>query len=310
LQPAALEVSLRASEELEQERRRLDQLWQQRLERARYEVGRCRRQYQAVEPENRLVARELEARWEEALRQQQQLEEEYARHRQAQPAGLTPAEREQILALSADLPAVWSAETTTAAERQQVVRLLLQRVVVTVVGQSEQVGVRLEWVGGAISEHTAERPVGGYRQRADHGRLLERARQLRAGGASWAEVARRVNGEGFRPPKRARQFTAEMLRRLLGERGSGPSTGEGLQAGEWWPSGLAGRLRMPLETVQRWMRVGWVHTRRLADSRRRWVVWADEDELERLRQLRECDLSWANRERRAELARPKPRPNP
>jgi hypothetical protein len=110
--------------------------------------------------------------------------------------------------------------------------------------------------------------------------------------------------------QRARQFTAGMLRRLLGERGSGPSTGQGLQAGEWWPSGLAGRLRMPLETVQRWMRVGWVHTRRLADSRRRWVVWADEDELERLRQLRECDQSWANRERRAELARPKPRPNP
>src|SRR5262249_35023697 len=67
LAPAALEVSLRVARELERERTKIDSLWQKRLERARYEVERAERQYHAVEPEHRLVARTLERTWEEKL---------------------------------------------------------------------------------------------------------------------------------------------------------------------------------------------------------------------------------------------------
>ena len=67
LEPAALELSLRAIENVEQERKRLHDQWRQTLERAGQEVARAERQYHAVEPENRLVARTLEARWEDAL---------------------------------------------------------------------------------------------------------------------------------------------------------------------------------------------------------------------------------------------------
>ena len=79
LQPAALELHLAAAADVAQERRRLHQHWQQQLERARYETERAARQYQAVEPENRLVARELERRWEEALAEQGRLTEDYER---------------------------------------------------------------------------------------------------------------------------------------------------------------------------------------------------------------------------------------
>ena len=67
VKPAALEVSLAVATDLEAERAALERHWQQRLERVRYEVERARRQYNAVEPENRLVARTLERAWEEAL---------------------------------------------------------------------------------------------------------------------------------------------------------------------------------------------------------------------------------------------------
>jgi len=76
LEPAALELSLRAQERIHQERERLHRQWQQRLERAAQEAQRAERQYQAVEPENRLVARTLEQRWEEALRVERALTEE------------------------------------------------------------------------------------------------------------------------------------------------------------------------------------------------------------------------------------------
>src|SRR5438132_9418687 len=84
LEPAALELSLQAMQQVQQERQRLHSHWQQRLERARYEAQRAERQYQAVEPENRLVARTLEQRWEESLRTQRALQEQYERFQREQ----------------------------------------------------------------------------------------------------------------------------------------------------------------------------------------------------------------------------------
>src|SRR3954466_13654089 len=109
LEPATLELSLAAADDLAQERARLDRNWQQQVERARYEAERARRQYDAVEPENRLVVRELERHWEDALKDRRRLEEEYARFDRNQPRGLSAGERAPIRALARDLPALWQA---------------------------------------------------------------------------------------------------------------------------------------------------------------------------------------------------------
>ncbi len=95
--------------------------------------GRAR-QYQAVEPENRLVARELERRWEAAIQKQQQVQEDYERFCRSQPATLSAAEREQIRALANDIPALWDGESTSPADRQQIVRFLLEKIVISVQG--------------------------------------------------------------------------------------------------------------------------------------------------------------------------------
>ena len=106
MEPAALELSLRAADDIQQERDRLHHHWKQRLERATYEAQRAARQYHAVEPENRLVARELEGRWERSLVEQRSLEEEYERFCQRQPSTLTQQERETLLRLATDIPAL------------------------------------------------------------------------------------------------------------------------------------------------------------------------------------------------------------
>src|SRR5207245_7491307 len=147
LEPAALELSLTVTARLEQERAELDQLWQQRRERAAYEVERAARQYHAVEPEHRLVARTLERAWEEKLAAQQQLEEEYHRFVQHKPRLLSEAEREAIRRLATDIPALWVAPTTTAADRKEIIRQVVERVVVEVQGSRESVQVRREWIG-------------------------------------------------------------------------------------------------------------------------------------------------------------------
>jgi DNA invertase Pin-like site-specific DNA recombinase len=118
LQPAALELSLAAATHLERERADLDRLWQQRVERATYEAERAGRQFRLVEPENRLVARHLEREWEAKLAAHLGLAVEYRRLQETQPRGLSPVEREAIRQLAADIPALWQAPTTTAADRK------------------------------------------------------------------------------------------------------------------------------------------------------------------------------------------------
>ena len=160
LEPAALELSLSATERLEQERAELDRLWQQRRERAAYDVERAARQYQAVEPEHRLVARTLERAWEEKLAAQQQLEEEYHRFVQHKPRLLSEAERETIRRLAIDIRALWTAASTSDGDRKEILRQLVEQVIVDVQGSSEQVKVRLEWIGGGSTEGVVIRPIG------------------------------------------------------------------------------------------------------------------------------------------------------
>jgi DNA invertase Pin-like site-specific DNA recombinase len=120
LEPATLDLSLRAIENVAQERKRLHDQWSQTLERAQQEVARAERQYQAVEPENRLVARTLEARWEDALKKLRQAEEDYHRFLLRVPATLNVAERQRIQSLSKSVATLWNAPGTTSLDRMSV----------------------------------------------------------------------------------------------------------------------------------------------------------------------------------------------
>jgi DNA invertase Pin-like site-specific DNA recombinase len=315
LEPAALELSLAAAADVEQERARLHRDWQQQVERARYEVERARRQYDAVEPENRLVVRELERRWEEALQEQRRLEEEYARFGRNQPAGLSASERAHIRALARDLPALWQAPATTAADRQRIIRLLVEEVVVTVRGDSERVDATIRWAGGHASRHELVRPVQRYQQMADYERLLNRIDELRKAGRTLAEVAEQLNREGFHPPKRSATFTSGILAGLQAKRGrSGPRPRRVAEPGmlathEWLLTDLARKLAMPPATLHRWVRVGWVQARKLPTPGGHWVIWADADELDRMTRLRTCPRGWCDEPAFAQLTTPKARDN-
>jgi hypothetical protein len=215
-----------------------------------------------------------------------------------------------IRALAADLPAVWSAATTTPADRQRIARLLLERVVVTVDKASERVQVALHWAGGVVRSHTITRAVTRYSHQSDYPRLVARLRELCAGRRTSAEIAQHLNAEGFRPPKRTKQFTAEMVRRLTVHLGLFRRQRHGSRVGlapdEYRPMGLARRLGISRDTVRRWLRAGWLTLRRDEDGHR--VIWADASELRRLRELHDLPRTWANKKRLAKLKKPKPRP--
>jgi DNA invertase Pin-like site-specific DNA recombinase len=309
LEPASLELSLAAAADLEAERDRLGRHWRQRLERARYESDRAARQYRAVEPENRLVARELEKRWEQALLDLRTAEEAHARFERDLPAPLSDADRETVRALAADVPALWHAPDTTAAERQAVVRCLIDRVVLTAPPDREVADVEVAWAGGFVSRHQLIRPVARYEQMRDYPALSRRILELRGARRTSGQIAAALNAEGWRPPKRRESFTAGMVRDILCRRGEATTrpSGHPLGEGEWWSNDLARELGLPHPTLYSWMRRGWVHARQLPGAGGRWVLWADAEELDRLRRLRACPRSWHCRPADPDLTRPKHR---
>ena len=175
LDPASLELSLKAEDNLRREHRQLSEHWKQKLERAAYQSDRARRQYEAVEPENRLVARELEQRWEKALNEERGVKEEYDRFQATWPGELSDQDRDAIRQLSSDIPALWESSSTTIQDRQTVVRQLIERVVIDTQGKTEVVDVTIHCVGGFVSQHEVRRSLGRYEQLRDFPRLVGRA---------------------------------------------------------------------------------------------------------------------------------------
>jgi len=311
--PASLELSLAATADIERERKQLDDHWQQRLVRSRYDVEQARRQYTAVDPDHRLVARELERRWDEALRANEQLQADYARFGRDCPRQLSTHERQQIIALAQDLPSLWQAGSTTPEDRQTIARILLEQVTVTVEGNTDRVDLELRWAGGFVSRHTLYRPVQMYEQLSNYDELVARIAALRAQRKTLSEIATTLNAEGFHPPKRTRYFTEGILSRFLRERGMragalprSVTTEQHLEADEWWLADLAAELAMPIATLHRWQRVGWVTSRKVTAAGGRWAIYADTDELLRLRRLRDSPRGWPQ-PYPTELITPKPK---
>jgi hypothetical protein len=222
--PAGLELSLRATAEFQRQRAVLEKQWQLRLERARQDTARVHRQYDAVEPENRLVARALERRWEEALLAQRALEEEYARFRQTQPHGLTVAERGEIETLARNLPAVWQATQTGVVQKRRIIRSLLERVVVWAPASSRETTIHLHWSLGTVTEHRLTRPVRSWDQLASTAEVRPLVEAWKAAGWPSRRMAAELNGMGHRTP-RNKPFTAESVRQLLSRGGAGVTQG-------------------------------------------------------------------------------------
>jgi excisionase family DNA binding protein len=150
--PAGVAATAGAVRELEDQH--AERLAGQRLalERAEFEAERARRQFDACEPEHRLVARTLERALEEALATAERERGKLAGLEQARPAPLTSEERRALARLARDLPRLWSAETTTDRDRKQLLRTLVSEVVVTVNAPERRAEVEVSWEGGTRSE--------------------------------------------------------------------------------------------------------------------------------------------------------------
>ena len=288
LEPAAIDLSLRARGDIERERERLEKHWRQRRQRARYDVELAERRYQAVDPGEPPGGGDAGeavgggpgpgAATPGGIRP--------LRARDAGPTDRrgTGTHRGAGCATS---PPCGTRRARRMLDRKQMIRCLVERVVVQVRCDSEFVDVTIHWAGGYESRHEIVRPVATYAQLRDFERLMDRVVELRQAGHTAPEIAEALNAEGFYPPKRRGEFTTPVVHQLLKRRGligNERSHDELLGQHEWWLTDLARELQMSHLKLRDWAVRGWVHGRQ-TPVQGYWILWADKDEVRRLRKL-------------------------
>ena len=258
LTPAGVSAALRAAEVLEADHEAALGQWRLQVERARYEAERAERRYRQVEPEHRLVARGLERDWEKALGALAEAEAELSLRERQRPHTLTDTERAQLLALGSDLGRVWSAPTTTDRDRKQLLRTLIEEVILDVAREERRATLTLRWRGGALTELAVPlpKPQPAIRTDEDTIALLERL----AAHYDDARIAGILNRQGRRSATGER-FTAIIVGGLRRYRNipahkppsEPPSDGELLPVGK-----AADELGVAASTLHRWLQAGFI----------------------------------------------------
>ena len=196
LTPAQIAVALAAADEVADRRARSHRAVELRVERARYDAARAERAFHACEPENRLVARSLETRWEQKLRELADAETELAE--QTTPA--PEPSREQLEALARDVPALWAADSTTEKDRKRLLRAVITDVTITSQPDSPDVAVGIRWRTGAAEQHTIQRPPSINDRTRTPPAIVELITRLVPGRTN-TEIADQLNTAGLRTGK-------------------------------------------------------------------------------------------------------------
>ena len=151
VEPGAIAAAAEAEAQAASRRDQVRDALSRDLEAARYAADRAFRQYDAADPENRLVAAELEARWNRALIRVGEIESKIAAHDAATPRP-SPVLATDITALATDLRAVWSAPTTDARLKKRIVRTVIQEVVADLDDEASEIVLLIHWIGGVHTE--------------------------------------------------------------------------------------------------------------------------------------------------------------
>jgi excisionase family DNA binding protein len=253
--PEEIALALAAADQVADRRARSTRAVELRVERARYDAIRAERAFHACEPENRLVARSLETRWETKLQELADAEAELA----AQNAPAPEPSREQIEQLARDVPALWAAQTTTEKDRKRLLRALIADVTITSQPDSRELRVGIRWRSGAAEQHTIQRP----KTRADVTRTAPEAVELTSRLAPThtnAQIAEQLNAAGLRTSSGG-PFAAEHVQ-WIRWRHKIPYPTTWAHDGELTVHEIAERLGVSDATIYDWISTGKLAARR------------------------------------------------
>jgi excisionase family DNA binding protein len=254
--PEEIALALAAADQVADRRSRASRAVELRVERARYEAARAERAFHACEPENRLVARSLETRWEQKLKELAEAETELAE--QCAPA--PQPSREQIEALARDMPKLWAAETTTEKDRKRLLRALIADITITSKPDSRELRVGIRWRSGASEQHTVQRPKTRAEVTRTAPEAVELTRRLASEQHTNAQIAEQLNRAGITTSSGG-PFATDHVQ-WIRWRHKIPYPASWAHDGELTAGQIAQRLGVSDGTIYDWIRAGKLTARR------------------------------------------------
>lgn len=273
IQPAAIEAAITASREQMGKHLNHEKALELALEQARYEADRAHRQYNTVEPENRLVATELECRWDEALTKVAEREKELEQF-QTQEVGIKPEDEIELLSLAEDLPRVWNDPQTDIRLKKRIIRTLIREIVVDVGVDENIIRLIIHWAGGYHSElQVKKRRTGIHRYTTDK-KIVDLLQDL-AKVSPDKDIARIFNRLGLKTGKANywSQCRVDSLRQTHGI----PAYSKERQKQEGWLNlgQTAEKLGVCAMTVQRMIKRGILNGKQFVPFAP-WIIQADD----------------------------------
>jgi len=195
-QPVAIDAALRIGEQKVQQQSERIRVLELELEQARYEARLAGRRYESVDPDNRLVASELEARWNASLRRVQELENKVEQTKR-ESAAVPEIDKGELLRLAKELPAIWELPTTDLTLKQRITRILIHEIVANVDEQAQEVVLVIHWAGGRHSELRVPKLKTGHHGRCTKAEAVDIVRQMASGYVD-EEIALTLNRLGLK----------------------------------------------------------------------------------------------------------------
>ena len=275
--PASLDVHFKALQQIQHQQDMVLEQLQLQLERAQYEAERCFRQFDAVEPENRLVARTLERQWNQALKRVEELNARIKDRKKSFQDKLSKIEVKQIQRFAYDLPSLWNANTTTDKDRKKLLRAAIEEVQLT--KQNRNVNVKIIWAGGAITEKIVHLP---------------KVRSKRHTSLDIVDLVRQL----------ATKFTDDQIARILIRKGCKTATGlsfnahkvgslrwnygiprykkpEGEQPKTYTAQQASQLLEVSVPTIHSWLNSGFIQGEQMTKGAP-WEIFLTDDDIKRL----------------------------
>jgi DNA invertase Pin-like site-specific DNA recombinase len=269
------------------DRERLLQYHRDSVKAATYEARLAEKRYREVDPENRLVASELEKSWEMALRALADAEDAAERfEREHQKTTLDPALREQLADFGKYLPELWDSGKLRARHKKELLRSLICRVVLSR-PERESIEARIVWISGAVSTLSVRAPILKARELRDYEAMVEQILALNTEGYPDSAIARHLNKQGFHSARNREGIPERFVTEVRREHGRG-SVSKELRSrqkldGCWTVLGLSQELGVERGRIYKLIREGTLKTERHPQTGNHLI----EDHPGRITELRE-----------------------
>lgn len=210
VKPEQIDIALKAYEELESRDKLLDKQWQMKVERASYEAQLAQKRYEEVDPANRLVAANLEKRWNDALINLETIEQDYIEYKAKNVCTIAQIMKNEIIKLASDFPRLWEAETTKMKDRKRIIRLLIQDITVEKVMDEHKAILHIRWHGGINEDLEVQLPLKSADKYRHSTELIELVRTLTVNMTD-QEIVEYFNIKGLKTNK-GNKFTIDSIK--------------------------------------------------------------------------------------------------